>query len=765
MRNTYKIALILFVVLTTSLSLSAQTKSSDVVFQIEVATDQVNSEISLNWNTLPNVTGYKIYRKVKGTSGFTFITNKTALDTTYIDNTIAQGLSYEYAVHASHTNQISGYVCSGINIPVKHHQGNVLLVIDSTYIIPAQSEIELFKRDLIKDGWKVLVQYAGRNESPIAVKQKISNCNSSTSLEGVILLGHIPVPYSGNIAPDAHADHIGAWPADVYYGDMCSTVNSVWQDASLVNTSASSVRNHNIIGDGKYDVSSVGYSTSPKIFVGRIDVYNMTAINSNDIFLFKQYINKNHKYKASIKKFKKQGLIDDNFGYFYGEAFAQNGWRNMSALLGRDSITEGNYMTDLKTDTYLWSYACGGGWNAGASGVGHTSNFNSSQLESVFTMLYGSYFGDWDTKNNFLRAPIASPSSTLVSFWAGRPNWFVHNMALGDPIGSSFTNTVDNVGEYSPKGSAYAQVHQSLQGDPTLRMYMYEAPTNLEAFQINNGTQVKLEWFASLSPNVVGYYIYRSTSINGDFQLLNQTPVTTLSYTDINPLSTSSPATYMVRAVKLEQTVTGSFYNLSPGEIVEAFSANAPLPVTVTDFSGIINNDHTNTLFWDVAKEDNILKYELERSNDAENYKTIAVIEAQADAAGEWSYNYDDLNPTIDNYYRLKIIDVDGGNLYHSKIIRLKQREETNKKAVLFPNPATNEINLKLPHNDQDHLATDVFIYDMNGRLLLNQHIMPNGTNAIIHIDIKDLAIGHYIVMYKQEESFELNSIKFVKRL
>mgnify|MGYP000013517969 CR=1 FL=1 len=28
------------------------------------------------------------------------------------------------------------------------------------------------------------------------------------------------MPYSGNIYPDGHTDHRGAWPADTYYGDI-----------------------------------------------------------------------------------------------------------------------------------------------------------------------------------------------------------------------------------------------------------------------------------------------------------------------------------------------------------------------------------------------------------------------------------------------------------------------------------------------------------------------------------------------------------------
>jgi len=764
MKKIYcKILIISVFVLSSSLSY-AQNKSSDIVFQIGVVPDFQNNSINLEWNKLPNVSGYKIYRKVKGGSAFNFVTNKSVNDTTFVDANVPVGVAYEYAVYASHTNDISGYVCAGLNIDVTHQRGNVLLMIDSNYITAAQNEIEIFKIDLIKDGWKVLVQYAGRNETPQVVKQRISSCHGSSALEGVILLGNIPVPYSGDIAPDTHSDHIGAWPADVYYSDMCSNSNNIWHDASLVNTSAVNTRNHNIVGDGKFDVSVATNNSSTKIFVGRIDVSDMSTINSDDVVLFKQYIQKNHAYRASVNKFKEQGLIDDNFGYFYGEAFAQNGWRNMSALLGADKITEGDYMTDMKNDSYLWSYACGGGWNTGATGVGTTTSFKSNQIQSVFTMLYGSYFGDWDEENNFLRAPIASPSSTLVSFWAGRPNWFLHTMAMGDPIGYSYLNTVNNTGNYFPEGFANAQVHQSIQGDPTLHMYVYEAPTNLQAFEVNNGHSVKLEWSFSVDTSVVGYYVYRASNINGDFQLLNQTPVSSAEFTDTNPLpsaSNLSSTTYMVRAVKLEETVTGTFYNLSPGDITEGFSSNAPLAVTVTEFSGI-ENETSNLLQWDVVEEENIKGYEIEKSEDLNSYEVIGEQAALADEGGIYNYEFTDSKPTENNYYRLKIIDAHNDFTYHSKIVRIQRATiEQTEVVSLFPNPTKNDINLLIPTAENNDFIK-LTVFDMKGRAVLNQSFVHSKGESL-KLNVSRLVPGHYFVQYYNEESRIKKHLRFVK--
>ena len=74
----------------------------------------------------------------------------------------------------------------------------------------------------------------------------------------------------------------------------------------------------------------------------------------------------------------------------------------------------------------------------------------------------------------------------------------------------------------------------------------------------------QLAWNASTDASVSGYYVYRSTSIDGPYTLLNATPVAGTSYLDA---SATSPAGqfYMVRATKLESTPSGSYWNLSLG--------------------------------------------------------------------------------------------------------------------------------------------------------------------------------------------------------
>lgn len=54
---------------------------------------------------------------------------------------------------------------------------------------------------------------------------------------------------------------------------------------------------------------------------------------------------------------------------------------------------------------------------------------------------------------------------------------------------------------------------------------------------IGNPRSVELNWVASVSPNVVGYKVYRATVSGGPYTLLTPTPVAGATYTDTAPQS------------------------------------------------------------------------------------------------------------------------------------------------------------------------------------------------------------------------------------
>jgi hypothetical protein len=102
--------------------------------------------------------------------------------------------------------------------------GKVLLVLDSNYSLPLVSTISQYKQQLTNEGWTVIQKGFLRTASVSDIKSWIKSLwdGDSNNIKALILLGKIPVPYSGNFRPDDHSVHTGAWPADMYYGTFWS---------------------------------------------------------------------------------------------------------------------------------------------------------------------------------------------------------------------------------------------------------------------------------------------------------------------------------------------------------------------------------------------------------------------------------------------------------------------------------------------------------------------------------------------------------------
>jgi hypothetical protein len=541
----------------------AQT-NEDLSVELSSTVQVVPPQITLHWKNITfGKPHYLIYKKSKtATSWGAAIDSLPAGATSYNDLAVIIDSAYEYQVLAPGTSFIStGYIYAGIKAPAIHNRGILLLLVDSTFTDSCSVEIASLMNDLSGDGWQIIRHDFSRTDSDTAIKSVISNDYAANpDVNAVFILGHIAVPYSGELMPDGHLDHLGAWPADVYYGSM----NSLWTD-NLVNDSASVSfpANINLPGDGKWDQTV--FPPGTELQVSRVDVYDMPAFATSEIQLMKRYLAKDHAYKMDSIEMRHRAIIRDEFNYSI-EGFAGNGWRNFAPLVSRDSITVVGYyylVPELATSSYQWVYACGGGTFTSANGVGTTFDIAAHPNYSIFSMYFGSYFGDWNVQNNYLRAPLCANPPSLTNCWAGRPNWQFHHMALGENIGYSAKLTQNNnTGLYTmPYNYAAGGIHVALMGDLSLRTNYLKQPANLLITPNQYGAM--LSWNASPDTAVIGYYVYRADSAYGHFEKITSNMLISTYYSDT--LSTNGLKYYMVRPVKLQPTASGSYYNLGVG--------------------------------------------------------------------------------------------------------------------------------------------------------------------------------------------------------
>jgi len=588
MKNLY----ITVILILSAFSAAYAQKTIDYAVRVSATVQKAPASIRLSWPKDSNVVNYFIYRKLKTDPKFPAIAINTsalsASDTTFTDKTVSVGINYEYELVKTIAKTAYygfGYISSGIELPVTEARGKLILLVDNNFLPTLQPEIARLVLDMTNDGWSVIMHGVNKTDKVTDVHALIEAdyTHDPANVKAVFLLGHIPVPYSGGslvygLNPiDGHKpQHEGAWPADIYYADMHGT----WTDTNVTDTLGEYKANHNVPGDGKFDQDVIPGNVD--LEVGRVDMYDMPDFAPlTETGLMKRYLDKDHNWRMGLIKMNQQGLVMDYFGivrndttnHLSDEAFAACGYKNFSAMFGaKNVVNSGSWETDLTASSYLWSYGCGGGTDTSASGITHTLTFAKDSVQTVFTMIFGSWFGDWNNTNNYLRAPLASKGPILTNCWSGRPQWQFHNMAMGDNIGySMLINANDNSNgplDYTNyfksaiMSSNDRMIHVALMGDPTLRMHVVQPPSNLSLS--NNKLVVTLNWTASTEPGLLGYNVYRSKWIDQPFEKISgPTPISGTTFVDNSAMHHTN--FYMVRAVKLETSASGSYFNMSQG--------------------------------------------------------------------------------------------------------------------------------------------------------------------------------------------------------
>ncbi|MDB6035194.1 MAG: hypothetical protein JWM16_5532 [Verrucomicrobiales bacterium] len=560
----------LFLALYLMLAVQSARADSTWVYTVQItASVQVSPpKITLTWaQDQYGANSYTVYRKGPSDTSWGSGTALSGATTTFVDNNVAVGATYEYQIVKAATVGYTGYgyIYAGINAPLNDNRGKVVLVVDNTFTSSLSNELGRLQSDLAGDGWTVLRRDVSRNDTPANVKAQITAAYQADpqNVKAVFLFGHVPILRSGSLNVDGHQAR--PMPADSYYGDM----DGSWNNPSYL-------------------------PSDVELMVGRVDLWNMPGTGSaspwpNEQEMLRNYLNKDHNWRHKLTTVPRKALLGNRFGDFNGEAFAASGFRNFDPLVGAGNTVLANeqdvvplaqrWTSMLSAGTYLWAYGCGGGSYTSMSFMGNhgiyadawSTDIVDGDAKAVFVMMFGSWLGEWDSADNLMRSVLATKSLGLTCSWAGRPHWFYHHMGLGEPIGYSARLTMNNNGLYQNQVNSQARgVHIALMGDPTLRMQQVAPPSNVS---ISGKT---VTWAAS-ADSVAGYHVYRAASADGPFTRITTALANDTSYTDAS--APSGSAVYMVRAVKLETTPSGTFYNPSQGVFAKAGSggvATAP---------------------------------------------------------------------------------------------------------------------------------------------------------------------------------------------
>ena len=169
-------------------------------------------------------------------------------------------------------------------------------------------------------------------------------------------------------------------------------------------------------------------------------------------------------------------------------------------------------------------------------------------------------------------------------------------------------------------------------------------------------------------------------------------------------------------------------------------SNNAPLPITLVDFSGK-ENGRENLLEWTTASEHNSNYYQLESSYDGQHFEFLSQQSAAGNSTTNIQYTDIDAQPKNITYYRLKSVDMNGEFTYSEIIVIVRQHHALQFSAA--PNP-THDKSLVLFQTEQAENAS-LQLFNSSGALI--SELFNGNTGKELHsiqVDCSSLNKGVY---------------------
>lgn len=171
------------------------------------------------------------------------------------------------------------------------------------------------------------------------------------------------------------------------------------------------------------------------------------------------------------------------------------------------------------------------------------------------------------------------------------------------------------------------------------------------------------------------------------------------------------------------------------------------LPVELVSFSGKYI-DLNVQLDWLTASEINNSHFDIERSENGIDFKTIATVNGNGTTSTPHNYQFIDYQAAlgVNYFYRLNQVDFDGATKY-SNIIQVNTPILSGVQfGLVYPNPANKEAQFRI-YSDQNIQDLKYRLYDASGKLVFQNQLKVSKGDNQYQINIGHLPIGAYQIV------------------
>lgn len=170
----------------------------------------------------------------------------------------------------------------------------IVLIIENSLTEPLESSIEIYKSDLLNEGYTVIINSSIDSlTSPEKIRKSLRKYyENDKSLHAAIFIGNIQAPLFNRIK-DEGDPYWHNYLADFYYMDL----DGIWEDSDNDGILDTHKDTNTKIWNKIKRKLNLSDSRVPEIWVSRIRADKLTELG-NEITLLKEYFKKNHDYRT-----------------------------------------------------------------------------------------------------------------------------------------------------------------------------------------------------------------------------------------------------------------------------------------------------------------------------------------------------------------------------------------------------------------------------------------------------------------------------------
>jgi hypothetical protein len=304
----------------------------------------------------------------------------------------------------------------------------------------------------------------------------------------------------------------------------------------------------------------------------------------------------------------------------------------------------------------------------------------------------------------------------------------------------SYFNTSYNVDMVSSKVNLYDKSQMYSTGASSTLINL----SSNSQIAVGNGSLTSTAMFTVSGPTLNVYdnstvYIGNENNVYYNWSNYNGTPTTNSNSNATKSYSTSSNT---MNCGGTHAHACAMPYLYGPSNLtIQGTVSGTTLPVVLVGFSATLNNNNTTSIEWSTKIEENVSRFDIERSADGSNWSVIGTVSAVGNTVNGANYSYIDPSPLSGvNYYRLKMVDLDAKYGYTAiKVVRSGSVSSIS----FFPNPARDFVNVSLGSGTSGQVT--VRLFSQSGQLVQEKNV-ESATGAVVTFPLQNLSAGFYLI-------------------